>query len=104
MSDLQLSCVLKFSKQVDVWEDDDGFSELEPLSCRGFFKHFGATVVLDEFWGDNEGQKFAPRFVGYNITVTLQGQYSYIRRAIEATLLFFDLNDAVKIDENLQLV
>lgn len=101
-----LMSVMSYSKQIDIWEDTDGFTELAPFadSCRGFFNHLGASVTLDQFWGDNEGQKLATRFVGYNITVTFQGEYSYVSRGIDAASFFFDLNDAVKTKEKLELV
>lgn len=101
-----LLSTLRFSKRVDVWDETGDLEVLAPFeeACRTFFKHLGGSVHLEPFWGHNEGQKFATHFVGYDISIFFEGQYSFVSRAIIAAHLFFDLNDAKKTDEKLELI
>lgn len=106
MLEVEYSSELKYQVQINCYADEDGFKSLKPFkkSSATFFDLLGATTIYEEFWKDDEGQKFSTRIVGYSITVIFNGQSSLIYRFVHATSLFFELNNAIKIDEKLYLV
>lgn len=106
MLEVEYSSELKYQVQINCYDDDDGFKALIPFkkSSTAFFDLLGATTVYEEFWKDDEGQKFCSRIVGYGITVIFNGHGGLIYRFIQAAALFFELNDAIKLDEKLYLV
>lgn len=97
---------LEYKIQTNCNDHEDGWGFLEPFvkSSTTFFKLLGADIVYKEFWSYDEGKKFDSNIVGYNISITFYGQGSHITRFIGAATLFFDLNNAVKIKEELYFV
>ncbi len=106
MLEIEYSSELKYQIETNCDNHNDGFAELEYFkNSTGTFVHlFAATVAFEEFWKNDEGQKFFSEIVGYNITVTFNGDSSLIQRFVAAASLFFELNNAVKTGEKLYLI
>lgn len=101
-----LESYFKYELLIPCYERSEGFEQLSPFvsDCTDYFKILGAILSIEEVWKDNEGDKMAPWLVGYDITVTFQGQYTLIAGFGEAAVHFFNLYNAVKTDEKLYLI